>query len=142
MSLPVGDPPGGAPEMFEAVAGQRQVKFSWSPPPVTQLNGIIISYTLSWSPSPSSLPLSTSQSGQLTVPGFSPDTSYTCSVVASNRYGSGPATNTSFTTLEDCKTTIVCWRFHNDILHVHNNTHFMQIHICSCVLVEWSLVLK
>ena len=102
-SLLAGDPPEGAPEMFEAVAGQRQVNFSWSPPPVTQRNGVIISYTLSCSPSPSSLPQSPSQSGTLTVAGFSPDTSYTCSLVASNSQGSGPAANTSFTTLEDCK---------------------------------------
>ena len=86
-------PPGGIPEMFEAVAGQRQVNFSWSPPPVTQRNGVITSYTLSCSPSPSSLPQSPSQSGTLTVAGFSPDTSYTCSLVASNSYGSGPPTN-------------------------------------------------
>jgi hypothetical protein len=35
------------------------------------------------------------------VAGFSPDTSYTCSLVASNKYGSGPAANVSFTTPED-----------------------------------------
>ena len=94
----------GAPEMFEAVAGQRQVKFSWSSLPVIQRNGVITSYTLSCSPSPSSLPQPPSQSGTLTVAGFSPYTSYTCSLVASNSYGSGPAVNTSFTTLKDCKT--------------------------------------
>ena len=101
--LYAGDPPEGAPEMFEAVAGQRQVNFSWSPPPVTQRNGVITSYILSCSPSPSSLPQSPSQSGTLTVAGFSPDTSYTCSLVASNSQGSGPAANTSFTTLAVCK---------------------------------------
>ena len=110
-SLPVvGYPPEGAPEMFEAVAGQRQVNFSWSPPPVTQRNGVITSYTLSCSPSPSSLPQSPSQSGPLTVAGFSPDTSYTCSVVANNSQGSGPAASISFTTLEDCK---IVMYFHN-----------------------------
>ena len=106
-SLLAGDPPEGAPEMFEAVAGQRQVNFSWSPPPVTQRNGVITSYTLSCSPSPFSLPQSPSQSGTLTVAGFSPDTSYTCSLVASNSQGSGPAANTSFTTLAVCK-TVMC----------------------------------
>ena len=95
--------PSGAPETFEAVAGQRQVNFSWSPPPVTQRNGLITSYTLFCSPSPSSLPQSASHSGPLTVAGFSPDTSYSCLVVANNGLGSGPPAHTNFTTLQDCK---------------------------------------
>ena len=95
--------PAGAPEMFEAVAGQRLVVFSWSPPPVTLRNGVITSYTLSCSPSPSSLPRSPSQPGPLTVAGFSPDTSYSCSVVASNSVGSGPPANITLTTLQDRK---------------------------------------
>ena len=98
--------PSGAPRTFEAVAGQRQVNFSWSPPPVTQRNGHITSYTLSCYPSPSSLPPSPSQSGPLTVAGFSPDTSYYCSVVASNSQGSGPSALTTFTTSQDCKYTL------------------------------------
>ena len=89
--------------MFEAEVGQRQVVFSWSAPPVTQHNGLITSYTLSCSPSPSSLPHSSSQSGLLTVAGFSPDTSYTCSVVANNGLGSGPPALATFTTLQDCE---------------------------------------
>ena len=95
--------PSGVPEMFEAVAGQRQVNFSWSPPRVALRNGVITSYTLSCSPSPSSLPQSPSQSGPLTVAGFSPDTSYSCSVVANNGLGSGPPASTTFTTQQDCK---------------------------------------
>ena len=97
--------PSGAADMFEAVAGQRQVVFSWSPPPVTWHNGLITSYTLSCSPSPSSLPQSPSQSGPLTVAGFSPDTFYSCSVVANNELGSGPPAHTNFTTLQDCKSS-------------------------------------
>ena len=91
--------------MFEVVSGQRQVVFSWSSPPVTQHNELITSYTLSCSPSPSSLPQSPSQSGPLTVAGFSPDTSYSCSVVANNGLGSGPPAHTTFTTLQDCELT-------------------------------------
>ena len=131
-------PPGGIPEMFEAVAGQRQVNFSWSPPPVTQRNGVITSYTLSCSPSPSSLPQSPSQSGTLTVAGFSPDTSYTCSLVASNSYGSGPAANTSFTTLEDCKIILRVAMLRINISMTSTMTLCItQIHIFSCVLVDW-----
>ena len=95
--------PAGAPEVFVASAGERQVNFSWSPPPVALRNGVITSYTLSCSPSPSSLLQSPSQPGPLTVAGFSPDTSYSCSVVASNSRGSGSPANTSFTTRQDCE---------------------------------------
>ena len=95
--------PSAAPERFVGVAGERQVNFSWSPPPVTEHNGVIIGYTLSCSPSPSSLPLSLSQAGIHTVSGFTPDTEYTCSVVAHNDLGPGPAAHETLTTLEDCK---------------------------------------
>ena len=89
--------------MFAAEISQRQVIFSWSPPLVAQRNGLIISYTLSCSPSPTSLPQFPSQSGLLMVTGFSPDTSYSCSVVANNSLGSGPPAHTTFTTIQDCK---------------------------------------
>ena len=95
--------PSGAPQMFEAEVGQRQVVFSWSPPPETQRTRPITSYTLSCSPSPSSLPQSPSQSGLLTLAGFSPDTSYSCSVVANNGVVSGSPAQTTFTTHEDCE---------------------------------------
>ena len=97
--------PSGSPEVFEADADQRRVVFTWSPPPVTQHNGIITNYTLSCSPSPSSLPLSTSsQSESLIVTGFSPNTLYSCSVMATISQRSGPPSTISFTTPEDCKT--------------------------------------
>ena len=94
--------PSGSPMGFTAVAGEREVVFSWSPPPVTERNGVITSYTLSCSPSPSSLHQSPS-SGPLTVAGFSPHTRYSCSLVARNTQGSGPPASTSFTTLQDCE---------------------------------------
>ena len=94
--------PSGAPEVFLADAGERLVNFSWSPLPLTQR---VTSYTLSCSPSPSSLPHSSSlsQSGPLTVAGFSPNTHYSCSLVANNLWGSGPPATTTFTTDKDCK---------------------------------------
>ena len=94
--------PAAAPEMFTAEVGQREVMFSWFPPPVTQRNGVITSYNLSCSPSPSFLPQQT-PSGPLTVTGFTPDTAYSCSLVATNSQGSGPSATTSFTTQQDCK---------------------------------------
>ena len=105
--------PLGAPEMFEAVAGQKQVVFSWFPPSVSQHSGLNISYTLSCSPFSSSLPQSSSHSGPLTVAGFSPDTSYSCSVVANNGVGSGPLAHTNFTTLQDCE--YIEWVYHKFI---------------------------
>ena len=104
--VPSSSAPSGSPEAFEAVVGQRQVVFTWSPPPVTQRNGVITSYTLSCSPSPSSLPQSpSSQSGSLTATGFSPNTLHSCSLAASNNQGTGPPAIKNFTTLEDCKDT-------------------------------------
>ena len=94
--------PTGAPEMFVAVAGKRQVVFSWSPPPPNQQNGVITNYTLSCSPSPSSLPQSPSQSGSLSVTGFSPNTPYSFSLVATNSQGSGSPVAISFSTQQDC----------------------------------------
>ena len=95
--------PGDIPLMFEAMAGQRQVTFSWSPPLIAK-DGITTSYTLSCSPSPSSLPLTTTtQSGSLTVDGFTPNTTYTCYLVATIDVTPGPPANVSFITLEDCK---------------------------------------
>ena len=88
--------------MFVAVPGKRQVIFSWSPPVVTERNGVIINYTLSCSPSPSTLPLSIPQTA-VTVTGFTPDTNYICSVEANNGLGPGPAAQEIFETQSDCK---------------------------------------
>ena len=96
--------PSGTPVMLSAVTEKRQVLFSWSPPPVTQHNGVLTNYTISCSPSPSSLPQSLShQNTSTTVAGFTPNTLYTCSVTAWKTQGSGPPAYTTFTTLEDCK---------------------------------------
>ena len=89
----------GAPVMFEAEVGRREVVFSWFPP--SQDNGVV-NYTLSCSPSPSSLPKTHPQSGPLTVTGFLPETPYSCSLVATHTCASGTPANTTFTTLQDC----------------------------------------
>ena len=109
----------GTPVMLTAVTGKRQVLFSWSPPPVTQHNGVLTNYTISCSPSPSSLPQSLShQNTSTTVAGFSPNTLYTCSVAAWNTQGSGPSAYTTFTTLEDCNVFLVILTVSHLILHV------------------------
>ena len=101
--------PSAAPEMFVAVAGVREVVFTWSPPPPTQLNRIITNYNLSCSPPPSSTPPFFSLSLSLTVAGFSPNTLYSCSVMAINRQGAGPLTSVSFTTKPDCNPELDCY---------------------------------
>ena len=88
--------------MFQAVAGEREVVFSWSPPAVALRNGNITGYTLSCSPSPASLPLTIAQPGTR-VQNFSPNSTYNCSIVAHNIQGSGPPINIVFSTMEDCK---------------------------------------
>ena len=97
--------PSGAPEVFTVVARQREVAFSWSPPPLAQLNGIITNYTLSCNPAPSSFPWPSPHSSPITILGFSPDTTYSCSVVANNGLGSGPPSNVTFLTQHDCMLT-------------------------------------
>ena len=72
---------------------------------VTQRNGVIIHYTLSCSPSPSTLPYFASQAVPVTVIGFTPDTRYICSVKAHNGLGPGPAAQETFKTQPDCKFT-------------------------------------
>lgn len=105
--------------MFQAIAGQRQVTFSWSPPPF--FPGVT-GYTLTCVPSPTTLPLSSSQSGSFTVGGFTPNTFYSCSVVANyNDTDQGRPANLFFTTLEDCKidNTSFCI-----ILHISADSYF------------------
>ena len=95
--------------------------FSWSPPPITQQNGPLSSYTLSCSPSLPSQPLTIPPESRpsLTVTGLSPNTDYRCSVTADNIRGSGPANKITFTTMEDCKlcASIIA-------LHVQANNFF------------------
>ena len=105
--LSISDPP-GTPEMFEACAGERQVNFTWSPP--LQAIPVITYYTISCSPSPSSLPQSLAAADflearpiTLLIAGFFPNTSYMCSVESGNNAGVGPPANVTFTTLPDCE---------------------------------------
>ena len=88
------------PEIFEAIPGQRQVNFTWSPALVKRNNTLITNYTLYCYPSIPSLPLSLTHAGSFIVTGFTPDTVYSCSVVASDTLISQ---NMTFTTQQDCK---------------------------------------
>ena len=96
--------PSAAPTSVSvSVVNSTAITIQWEMVPCIYHNGVITSYSFSCSPSPSSLPQSSSQSGPLIVAGFSPNTFYSCSVVATNSHGSGPPANITFTTQQDCK---------------------------------------
>ena len=129
--------PGDIPEGFIVVVGQRQVTFSWSPPPLAN-SGTTTSYALSCSPSPPSLPLTTSQSGPLTVDGFTPNTDYTCHVVAAIDMVSGPPANHIFRTLEDSKKIymsmhIVACTYNAFRTHADSYFQLRLTHVASCL---------
>ena len=88
------------PVNFQAAVGKREVSFSWSP---SSGSVSIIGYIVTCTPSPATLPQSFPQSGAHRVSGFSPQTSYNCSVAAYTSQTVGPPANVMFTTEEDSK---------------------------------------
>ena len=81
--------------------GVNNVTLSWSPLEVALRNGIIIEYTLSFSPGDSAVVIlaTFTDPGMHTVDGFLANTNYICSVAARNSAGTGPPARVSFTTL-------------------------------------------
>ena len=78
--------------------------FSWSPPGPTERNGIITGYLLSCVPvsgGGNSISMQYTAAGTFTLGGFTPATSYNCSISASNNQGSGPVAYVDVTTLDD-----------------------------------------
>ena len=77
--------------------------FSWSPPGPNLQHGMITGYFLSCVPANggSSISMQYTASGTFTLRGFTPATSYNCSIFASNSQGSGPATYMIVTTPDD-----------------------------------------
>ena len=88
------------PVNFQAAVGEREVTFSWSP---SSGSVSIIGYIVTCTPSPATLPQYFSQSGAHRVSGFSPQTSYNCSVAAYTSQTVGPSATVMFTTEEDSK---------------------------------------
>ena len=87
--------------------------FSWSPPAPTECNGVITSYFLSCVPEAgggNSISMQYTAADTFTLRGFTPATSYNCSIAASNILGSGPAAYVVVTTLDDgeCHETTTC----------------------------------
>ncbi|CAI8048070.1 Receptor-type tyrosine-protein phosphatase S [Geodia barretti] len=99
----LGVSPTGAPVNLMAVAGRRNLMLSWSPPEPRLRNGDISSYTVTcFSPSSSSPDFSdTIPDTQVMATGLTPNTMYSCSVLATNSVGSGPSATVDASTLED-----------------------------------------
>lgn len=97
--------PIGEPLNFTMIAsGSRNITFSWAPPAYEKQFGVIILYNLSCeSAKDGSIVVITFVSAQsnVMINLFRPDTSYTCSVSASNSIGPGPVAVRNATTLQD-----------------------------------------
>ena len=95
--------PTGPPGRFIVTPGARNMTFSWSAPAPTLCNGVISGYFLSCVPvtgGENSISMQYTAAGTFTLGGFTPATSYNCSISASNSQGSGPVTYLINTTLE------------------------------------------
>ena len=101
--------PTGPPQYFMVTLGARNMTFSWSPPTPTERNGVITGYSLSCVPEAgggttiTTITMQYTATGTFTLGGFTPATSYNCSISASNSQGSGPVSYQISTTLEACK---------------------------------------
>ena len=79
---------------------------------------MITGYSLSCVPvvgGGNSISMQYTAAGTFTLGGFTPATSYNCSVSASNSQGSGPAAHNVVTTLDDGKCHGWCVRWYMDI---------------------------
>ena len=77
--------------------------FSWSPPAPTLRNGVITVYSLFcvlMSGGGTIISVQYTAAGTFTLGGFTPATSYNCSIGASNSQGSGPVSSMISTTVE------------------------------------------
>lgn len=90
-----------------AVDSARVLVFSWGPP----LEDVALTdYQLSCDPQPEGFPKTygvmvfNDRGGVVaTESGFTPSTTYNCSVLASNTIGDGPLASAMATTLDDCR---------------------------------------
>ena len=101
--------PSAAPvDVSGTVVNSTSGFFTFQSPPIDQLNGVLTGFTITCTPSHSSLPTVTSTisittGGSLTVTDLQPGAVYTCSVAANNSHGSGPPANVFILTPEECE---------------------------------------
>ena len=96
--------PSGPPQIFNISPNSRTLTLSWSPPLLSQRNGVIISYLITCSSGGSIINSTRTSSSSLTITGLQPFTNYTCSVRAATIVGDGPATLQDVITSEESKT--------------------------------------
>ena len=122
--------------------------FSWSPPAPTLRNGVITGYTLSCVPEAgrrNTISKQYTTAGTFTLGGFTPATSYNCSISASNSLGSGPAVYMVVTTLDDGKRRMNYYEYHfistkyiyvHTYIHLHSSSTLLSSNVVS-VATEW-----
>ena len=111
--------------------------FSWSPPAPTLCNGVITGYFLTCVPvasGGSTISMQYTAAGTFTLGGFTPATSYNCSISAINILGSGPVAYVVVTTLDDgeCHKPVFCVILINFLI-------LLTLHTCMC---SWSALLS
>ena len=116
--------------------------FSWSPPAATEHNGVITGYSLYCVPEArggNTIAMQYTAAGTFTLRGFTPATSYNCSISASNSLGSGPAVCMVVTTLDDGE----CHKLLCAII-ITSTTSFLQKCIMTpfFVMHSWSALLS
>ena len=97
--------PTGVPQNFSATPGKTHVTFIWSSPTSAERNGIIIGYSLSYSPKAALIipwvSAKFATDGLSVISGFRSSTEYNCSIFASNSAGNSPSSHLSVTTIDD-----------------------------------------
>lgn len=100
--------PSSPPTNFRiAATGPDSISVSWNPPPQQAWNGNITAYSLICQPEElveATFPVSYPAPGSYSLRGFSPATTYNCSVFASTAGGSGPSALQTVTLLDDGET--------------------------------------
>ena len=96
--------PSSPPTNFRLFAmGPDSVGVSWDPPPLEAQNGNIIAYTLTCQPEEllEALPTTYPTAGNYSLSGFSPATTYNCTLYATSAGGSGPPALQTVTLFDD-----------------------------------------
>ena len=83
--------PNGPPQELVVSLTSHTIVLSWSPPLLSQRNGVITSYLISCSSGDIIINTTRTSSTSLTITGLEPFTNYTCFVSAATVSGDGPA---------------------------------------------------
>ena len=127
--------PTGPPQSFTVIPEERNMTFSWSAPASNLQHGMITGYFLSCVPEAggggNSISMQYTAPGTFTLGGFTPATSYNCSISASNSQGSGPVAYLIVATPDDSKyhgARLVC--------------QILLVPICVCLLYSLALLFQ